>query len=177
MDIAGPGRARLIAFRLNHRTILFPKLRHPASGFCRRYRRSNFIIASSPLFGSTIREGRADPRELRIRLGRRNRLAPSHQSARWRSEWGDLVPLQTNAKETQVIIVGGGPTGLALAIELGHRSIACVLIEKNDRTGYAPRAKNANIRTREHLRRWGIADDLAAASPFGTDSPSNILFV
>jgi hypothetical protein len=51
------------------------------------------------------------------------------------------------------------------------------LIEKNDRTGYAPRAKNANIRTREHLRRWGIADDLAAASPFGIDYPSNILFV
>jgi 2-polyprenyl-6-methoxyphenol hydroxylase-like FAD-dependent oxidoreductase len=87
------------------------------------------------------------------------------------------VPLRTDAKETQVIIVGGGPTGLALAIELGHRSIDCVLIEKNERTGYAPRAKNANIRTREHLRRWGIADNLAAASPFGTDYPSNILFV
>ena len=87
------------------------------------------------------------------------------------------MPRQTDARETEVIIVGCGPTGLALAIELGHRSIACILIEKNDRTGYAPRAKNANIRTREHLRRWGIADDLAAASPFGIDYPSNILFV
>jgi 2-polyprenyl-6-methoxyphenol hydroxylase-like FAD-dependent oxidoreductase len=87
------------------------------------------------------------------------------------------VPLEPVATETQVIIAGGGPTGLALAIELGRRSIACILIEKNDRTGYAPRAKNTNIRTREHLRRWGIADDLAAASPFGIDYPSNILFV
>jgi 2-polyprenyl-6-methoxyphenol hydroxylase-like FAD-dependent oxidoreductase len=75
------------------------------------------------------------------------------------------------------MIVGAGPAGLALAIELGTRSISCLVIEKNDRTGYAPRAKNTNIRTREHLRRWGIADRLAAAAPFGIDYPSNILFV
>jgi 2-polyprenyl-6-methoxyphenol hydroxylase-like FAD-dependent oxidoreductase len=87
------------------------------------------------------------------------------------------VPVQSDATEPQVIIVGGGPTGLSLAIELGSRSVNCMVIEKNDRTGYAPRAKNANIRTREHLRRWGIADKLAAASPFGIDYPSNVLFV
>jgi 2-polyprenyl-6-methoxyphenol hydroxylase-like FAD-dependent oxidoreductase len=78
---------------------------------------------------------------------------------------------------TQVMIVGAGPAGLALAIELGTRSIACTIVEKNERTGYAPRAKNANIRTREHLRRWGIADRLAKAAPFGINYPSNILFV
>ena len=87
------------------------------------------------------------------------------------------MPPQTDATEPQVIIVGAGPSGLSLAIELGSRSISCVVIEKNERTGYAPRAKNANIRTREHLRRWGIAENLAAASPFGIDYPSNILFV
>ncbi|MGH9095509.1 MAG: FAD-dependent monooxygenase, partial [Acidimicrobiales bacterium] len=31
--------------------------------------------------------------------------------------------------------------------------------------------------TREHLRRWGIADRLAAASPFGVDYPANVMFV
>jgi 2-polyprenyl-6-methoxyphenol hydroxylase-like FAD-dependent oxidoreductase len=89
----------------------------------------------------------------------------------------DVVPLQTEASESYVLIVGAGPAGLALAIELGTRSIACTIIEKNDRTGHAPRAKNTNIRTREHLRRWGIANRLAAAAPFGIDYPSNILFV
>lgn len=84
---------------------------------------------------------------------------------------------QTDATAPQVIIVGAGPSGLALAIELGSRSISCLVIEKNDRTGYAPRAKNANVRTREHLRRWGIAGRLAEAAPFGIDYPSNILFV
>ena len=67
--------------------------------------------------------------------------------------------------------------GLALAIELGHRSIPCIVIERNDRVGHAPRAKNTNVRTREHLRRWGIADKLRAASPLGVDYPSNVLFV
>src|SRR5260370_26938696 len=76
-----------------------------------------------------------------------------------------------------VLIVGAGPTVLALAIELGTRSIPCVAIERNERVGYAPRAKTTNVRTREHLRRWGIAGKLAAASPLGLDYPSNIMFV
>jgi 2-polyprenyl-6-methoxyphenol hydroxylase-like FAD-dependent oxidoreductase len=80
-------------------------------------------------------------------------------------------------EEAQVVIVGAGPAGLALAIELGSRSIPCLLIERNDRAGHSPRAKTTNVRTREHLRRWGIAERLAAASPFGIHYPSNILFV
>jgi len=76
-----------------------------------------------------------------------------------------------------VVIVGAGPVGLSLAIELGSRSINCLLIEKNDRVGYAPRAKTTNVRTRTHLRRWGIADKLAQAAPLGIDYPSDILFV
>ena len=79
--------------------------------------------------------------------------------------------------KVQVLIVGAGPAGLALAIELGHRSISCVLIERNDRVGYAPRAKTTNVRTREHLRRWGIAAQLRTASPLGLDYPSNVVFV
>lgn len=77
----------------------------------------------------------------------------------------------------QVIIVGAGPAGLAMAIELGQRSIPCLLIERNDRVGYAARAKTTNVRTREHLRRWGIASKLRAASPMGVDYPSNVVFV
>ena len=78
---------------------------------------------------------------------------------------------------TRVLIVGAGPVGLALAIELGHRGIVCTLVERNDRVGYAPRAKTTNVRTREHMRRWGIAQHLRAASPLGLDYPSNVTFV
>jgi 2-polyprenyl-6-methoxyphenol hydroxylase-like FAD-dependent oxidoreductase len=55
--------------------------------------------------------------------------------------------------------------------------VPCLVIERNDRVGYAPRAKTTNVRTREHLRRWGIADTLRAASPLGVDYPSNVAFV
>lgn len=78
---------------------------------------------------------------------------------------------------TQVLICGAGPVGLALAIELGGRGVECVVVERNDRVGYAPRAKTTHTRTREHLRRWGIADELAAMAPFGVDYPSDVFFV
>ena len=81
------------------------------------------------------------------------------------------------AAAPRVLIVGAGPAGLALAIELGQRSIPCLLVERNDRVGYAARAKTTNVRTREHLRRWGLADALRAASPLGVDYPSNVVFV
>lgn len=79
--------------------------------------------------------------------------------------------------EYQVVVVGAGPSGLALAIELGSRGVRCLLVERNDRVGHAPRAKTTNVRTRTHLRRWGIADTLAAVSPFGVDYPSTVTFV
>jgi 2-polyprenyl-6-methoxyphenol hydroxylase-like FAD-dependent oxidoreductase len=77
---------------------------------------------------------------------------------------------------TQVLIIGAGPVGQGLAIELGQRGINCVVVEKNQRIGVAPRAKATNVRTREHFRRWGIADALRQASPLGVDYPSNIAF-
>ncbi len=78
--------------------------------------------------------------------------------------------------ETEVLIVGGGPVGLSLALELGLQGRRCLLIERHDRVGYAPRAKTTNVRSRELMRRWDIADRLAAASPFGIDYPSNVVF-
>lgn len=81
------------------------------------------------------------------------------------------------AERTQVLIVGAGPVGLALAVELGTRGVACTVVERNDRVGYAPRAKTTHTRTREHLRRWGVAGELAAMAPFGVDYPSTVFFV
>ena len=62
----------------------------------------------------------------------------------------------------EVLVVGAGPVGLAAAIELGRRGVRCLVVERNDRVGHAPRAKTTNVRTREHLRRWGIAGALRA---------------
>lgn len=75
-----------------------------------------------------------------------------------------------------VAVIGAGPVGLAATIELAKRGLKVVLIERNDRVGHAPRAKTCNVRTCEHLRRWGIVERLRAKAPFGIDYPSNIVF-
>jgi 2-polyprenyl-6-methoxyphenol hydroxylase-like FAD-dependent oxidoreductase len=77
---------------------------------------------------------------------------------------------------TEVLIIGGGPAGLSTAIELGMRGVRVLLIERNLRSGAAARAKTTNVRTRTHLRRWGVADRLAEASPLGIDYPNDVIF-
>src|SRR5580692_5620755 len=84
--------------------------------------------------------------------------------------------LATVDAETDVLIVGAGPVGLAAAIELGQRGVRCIVVERNDRVGYSPRAKTTNVRSREHLRRWGIADPLRRASPISPNRPSTVVF-
>src|SRR5476651_2070130 len=84
--------------------------------------------------------------------------------------------MSVEQKEADVLIIGAGPVGLSAAIELGRRGIRCIVVERNDRVGYSPRAKTTNVRTREHLRRWGIADALRKASPVAPDRPSSIVF-
>ena len=81
-----------------------------------------------------------------------------------------------NEPTFDVLVIGAGPVGLSLAIELGHRGITCLVVERNDRVGYSPRAKTTNVRTREHLRRWGIADALRQASPIAPDYGANVVF-
>ncbi len=82
----------------------------------------------------------------------------------------------TMQDHVDVLIAGAGPVGLSLAIELGMRGISCLVVERNDRVGYSPRAKMTNVRTREHLRRWGIADELRRVSPIRADYPAHVVF-
>ncbi len=60
--------------------------------------------------------------------------------------------------ETPILIVGGGPVGLALASDLGRRGVRCLIIEQSDGVIYHPRATALNARTMELLRRWGVAE-------------------
>ncbi|MFI6095756.1 FAD-dependent monooxygenase [Lentzea sp. NPDC051213] len=68
--------------------------------------------------------------------------------------------------ETEVLILGGGPSGLSAAMELGLRGVRCVLVEPRETvTTDRPRAKTTSVRTMEHFRRWGLAGDIRAAAP------------
>ncbi|MBR0687781.1 FAD-dependent monooxygenase [Bradyrhizobium manausense] len=65
--------------------------------------------------------------------------------------------------QTQVIIVGGGPVGLGLAIDLGQRDVRCVLIERFKTPQPIPKGQNLTQRTLEHLYFWGVEQELRAA--------------
>jgi 2-polyprenyl-6-methoxyphenol hydroxylase-like FAD-dependent oxidoreductase len=77
---------------------------------------------------------------------------------------------------TPVLIVGGGPVGLGLAIDLGWRGIECLLVEQGDGTIAHPRANAENARTMEFFRRWGIADRVREAGTPG-DFPHTVLYL
>ncbi len=65
-----------------------------------------------------------------------------------------------------MLVVGGGPAGLAAAAELGLHGVECVVIEPRAQVSHRrPRAKTTSVRTMEHLRRWGVAGALRAAAP------------
>ena len=68
-----------------------------------------------------------------------------------------------NNKRYQVAIVGGGPVGVALAIDLGLRGISCILIERRTEPQRIPKGQNLTQRSVEHFYFWGIADELRAA--------------
>ena len=55
--------------------------------------------------------------------------------------------------QTDVLISGGGPSGLMLAIELGCRGIACVVLEEDLGPPTLPKANATSARTMEHYRR------------------------
>jgi 2-polyprenyl-6-methoxyphenol hydroxylase-like FAD-dependent oxidoreductase len=82
----------------------------------------------------------------------------------------------TATRRVPVLIVGGGPVGLALAAELGWRGIACELIEQGDGTIATPKMNEVNTRTMEFCRRWGIADAVHDC-PFPADWPMDVVFV
>ena len=65
--------------------------------------------------------------------------------------------------DTEVIIVGGGPTGLTLAIDLGLRGVRAILIERKEAPAFLPKMERCNARTMEIYRRMGIAEAVRAA--------------
>src|SRR6185312_8503920 len=78
--------------------------------------------------------------------------------------------------ETDVLIVGAGPVGLSLAIDLGRRGISCLVVERSDGIIRHPRATAQNARTMEFFRRWGIAEAVKSAGA-PPDYPHTVLYV
>jgi 2-polyprenyl-6-methoxyphenol hydroxylase-like FAD-dependent oxidoreductase len=88
------------------------------------------------------------------------------------------MPSANDAREEvePVLIVGGGPVGLALAGDLGWRGVPCLLIEQTDGSIYQPRMDLVGVRTMEFCRRWGLVSAVEA-SPYPRDYAQDNIYL
>ena len=76
-----------------------------------------------------------------------------------------------------VVVIGGGPVGLAVAMELAHHGIGCTVIEPRTAvSAVRPRAKTTSARTMELFRRWGVAELIRSRAPIPVAWSSDIVF-
>ena len=63
-------------------------------------------------------------------------------------------------QEAPIVIIGAGPIGMFLALDLANYGVPSVLIEKAPVPRTDPKGNTHNARTMEHYRRIGLADDI-----------------
>ncbi|WP_393059871.1 FAD-dependent monooxygenase [Streptomyces sp. LN549] len=68
-----------------------------------------------------------------------------------------------SASPTTVLIVGSGPTGLTLAIDLARRAVDVTIIDKTPQFPRSSRAKGPNPRSLEVLEDLGVVEEVLAA--------------
>lgn len=74
-----------------------------------------------------------------------------------------------------VMIIGAGPVGLALALDLAQRGWPSIVIERETGRQLRAKAGTLSIRTMEHCRRWGLIARIASAG-FPDDYPGDIVY-
>jgi 2-polyprenyl-6-methoxyphenol hydroxylase-like FAD-dependent oxidoreductase len=78
--------------------------------------------------------------------------------------------------ETPVLIVGGGPIGLALAADLGRRGVKALLVEQRENKLAPAKMLEVSVRTMEFCRQLGIAEKVRNWG-FPPDLPLDSVFV
>lgn len=80
-----------------------------------------------------------------------------------------------NDTNLPVLIVGGGPVGLGLALELAGRGIRSQVVDQGDGVVRLSKMGAVSVRSMEHCRRWGVAEDVRNAG-FPADYPHDQYF-
>lgn len=68
--------------------------------------------------------------------------------------------MQNTTRNIPVLIVGGGPVGLSMALCLARQNIPSLVVEKHSGRAPHPRARGVSMRTMELFRQWGNINEL-----------------
>ncbi|MEP4380149.1 MAG: FAD-dependent monooxygenase [Alphaproteobacteria bacterium] len=79
-------------------------------------------------------------------------------------------------EDTEVLIAGGGPVGLMMALELTRFGVRAILVNDGAETALHPKANAINARSMEHFRRHGLGPTLRAAA-LPADHPTDVAYV
>ncbi|WP_433522090.1 FAD-dependent monooxygenase [Nocardia pseudovaccinii] len=82
----------------------------------------------------------------------------------------------TPAETTSVLVVGAGPVGLTLALELDRHGVDTVVVERNATSTRHPKMDITNGRSMELYRRLGVADELRKVA-IPDDSRTSVTWV
>src|SRR4051794_41898737 len=77
-----------------------------------------------------------------------------------------LAP-NTHIEEIPVLVVGGGPAGLAAAVELARHEIPALLVERRANLSSHPRAPLLSLRAVGRMRAWGLEGAGRSRDPGG----------
>ncbi|MFT3799734.1 MAG: FAD-dependent monooxygenase [Burkholderiaceae bacterium] len=68
----------------------------------------------------------------------------------------------SQVESTPVVVIGGGPVGLAMGLLLHRHRIDCIVVERERGTTDHPKSRGCWIRTMELFRQWGIEQRIRA---------------
>jgi 2-polyprenyl-6-methoxyphenol hydroxylase-like FAD-dependent oxidoreductase len=78
--------------------------------------------------------------------------------------------------DTPVVIVGAGPVGMFLALDLASRGVRSTVIEQSTSHRAYPKGNTHNCRTMEHYRRLGLADAVRAVG-LPPEHPTDVAYL
>jgi 2-polyprenyl-6-methoxyphenol hydroxylase-like FAD-dependent oxidoreductase len=78
--------------------------------------------------------------------------------------------------DASVIVVGAGPVGLSLAINLGRAGVKTILLERNPGPQFLPKMERCNARSMEMFRRIGLSKKIRDAG-LRADCPMDVFIV